>query len=202
MRTLAIAIAVSLAACGGGDDGGDGSADGSDSDGGASVIDGAPGGSDGATAASCDDYCASIMASCTGALTQYYDLPSCLASCALFPPGEPGADSGDSLACRVTHAALAVDEPDPHCRHAGPSGGGVCGIPCDAYCDLVIPVCDLYADDAACMETCAGFPESGMYSIRESRKNNVECRIFHATRATVDDGHCGTASAGSTTCSE
>jgi hypothetical protein len=143
------------------------------------------------------------MASCTTALTQYFDLPSCLSSCALFPPGETGADSGDSLACRVSHAALAVAEPDPHCRHAGPSGGGVCGAPCDAYCDLMMAVCgEVYADLGACMETCAGFPESGMYSIRESRSDTVECRIFHATRATADDGHCGTASADSSTCSE
>jgi hypothetical protein len=188
-----------FAACGGDDDGDDGSSGGTD--GGGSVIDAAAG-FDGAVAAGCDEYCASIMTSCTGALTQYYDLEECLASCALFPPGEPGTESGDSLACRVTHAALAVDEPDPHCRHAGPSGGDVCGVPCDAYCDLVMAVCDLYPDDGACMETCAGFPESGMYSIRESRNDNVECRIFHATRATVDDGHCGTASAGSTTCSQ
>ena len=198
MRTLAIALAVTLAACGGDDDGGSSS----DIDAGGSVIDGAPGGSDGAAAASCADYCASIRASCTAELAQYADEASCLATCALFPPGEPGADSGDSLACRVTHAALAVDEPDPHCRHAGPSGGGVCGMPCDAYCDLVLAVCDLYADDGACMETCAGFPVSGMYSIHESRNDDVECRIFHATRSTVDARHCGSASEGSNACSQ
>ncbi len=198
MRTFAIALAVTLAACGGDDD-----AVGTN-DGGGSAIDATPGGSDGQAAASCDEYCASIMASCTDELAQYRDLATCLASCALFPAGEPGADSGDSLACRVTHAALAVDEADPHCRHAGPSGGGVCGAPCDAYCDLMQGVCELYSDDAECMETCAGFPEVGMYSSApgHGRGDSVECRILHATLATEDTVHCGTAGPDSTPCQD
>jgi hypothetical protein len=201
VRTFAIAFAVMVAAACGGDD--DGTSDGSTSDGGTSVIDGAPGGADAQVAAGCEEYCASILASCTTTLAQYRDQATCLASCALFPPGEPGADSGDSLACRVTHAALAVDEPDPHCRHAGPSGGGVCGAPCDAYCDIVMGVCELYGDDGACMDTCAGFPEVGMYSTRQSRGDSVECRIFHATLATEDpQSHCGTAGPDSTPCSD
>ncbi len=199
MRTLAIALAIIFAACGGDDDG---ASDGIGTDGGAQVIDGAP--SDGAAATGCDEYCASIMATCSDALSQYRDLASCLGSCALFPPGSPGADSGDSLACRVTHAELAMDTPDPHCRHAGPSGGGVCGAPCDAYCDLMMGVCDLYGDDAECMEVCAGFPEVGDYSSAPGagRGDSVECRIMHATLATEDTVHCGTAGPDSTPCQD
>lgn len=200
-RTFAIALAVSLAACGGDDDG-DGASDATGSDGGGPVIDGAPGGSDGAAATGCAEYCATVMPNCVMTLQQYKTVDSCMAACALFPPGEAGAESGDSLACRVTHAALAVDTPDPHCRHAGPSGGGVCGAPCDAYCDLVMGACEIYADDGECMDTCAGFPEVGNYSTHENLGDSVECRIAHATMATADpQSHCGPASPDSTPCS-
>ncbi len=207
MRRLLLALALSaVAACGGdsGDDTGDqgdapDDAGGSDRD--ASGEDGGGGADASPPYAGCVEYCESIMASCTGDLAQYKFMPNCLASCALFPAGEEGAESGASMGCRVTHAALAVDEPDPHCRHAGPSGGGVCGAPCDAYCDLMMAVCDLYADDGECMEVCAGFPDTVLYSINENRGDTVQCRLFHATMASAADGHCGTASAESGPCS-
>jgi hypothetical protein len=41
-----------------------------------------------------------------------------------------------------------------------------------------------------------------LYSILENQGDSVECRIFHAVRTTVDDRHCGSASADSTACSQ
>jgi hypothetical protein len=204
MRRLLLALVLYVGAACGGDGGDSGDQDEAPGDaGGGRDASGDDGGNPDASvaSASCADYCESIMASCTGDLAQYKFMPTCLASCALFPAGEAGADSGDSIACRVTHAALAEDETDPHCRHAGPSGGGVCGGPCDAYCDLVMAVCDLYADDGECMEVCAGFPDTVLYSINQNRGDTVQCRLFHATMASAFDGHCGTASAESGPCS-
>jgi hypothetical protein len=205
MRRLVLALALCVGAACGGDSGGDSGdhGDAPDDGGGGGDASGDAGGDPDAAppSASCVDYCESIMASCTGDLAQYKFMPNCLASCALYPAGEEGADSGDSLACRLTHAALAEGEPDPHCRHAGPSGEGVCGEPCDAYCDLMMAVCDLYADDGECMEVCSGFPDTVLYSIEENRGDTVQCRLFHATMASAADGHCGTASAESGPCS-
>jgi hypothetical protein len=149
---------------------------------------------------SCSDYCDDIIASCTGELNQWFDRESCLATCELFPPGQLGDETGNSRACRAHHAELAIAEPDPHCFHAGPSGGDVCGTPCEAYCDIVLAVCDVFADDGECMAACAGFPDNVPYSIEEKRGDNVQCRIFHGTRSTTDDAHCGTASPESGPC--
>lgn len=194
MRRLALVLAISLTACGGDDDGGGDSSDGDvhgHEDGGV-VADATAGPDAPPPSADCQDYCSSIMATCTMALAQYRDTGDCLASCAVFSPGEPGADSGDSLACRITHAELAVGEPDPHCRHAGPSGGGVCGAYCEAYCTLVMGICsEVYADAGECMTTCADFPVSGMYSVKHRTGDTVDCRIFHTTLAPDEpEVHC------------
>ena len=197
MRTAALVLFACVAGCGGDDD--DGGEVGPAIDAAVTSADGAP--ADGGAAASCADYCATIAEACVDALRQYHDLEICLATCALFPPGTAGDDGGDSLACRAHHAELAREAPDPHCYHAGPSGDGVCGEPCEGYCDIVMPPCGaLYADRGECAEVCAAFPDPRPYTVRESRSDTVACRIFHATRATVDDGHCGTASADSVTC--
>ncbi len=202
MRSIALCLALSLAAaCGGSDDDGGGDGTGGSADAAPGESDAAPPSGDAGASPSCQDYCAAVSDACVDQLRQYHDLATCLATCALFPPGQPGDESGDSLACRAHHAELARAGPDPHCYHAGPSGDGVCGDPCDGYCDLMLPVCDrVYADQAECMEVCAGFPDPRPYTVFESRSDTAGCRIFHATRATTDDGHCGTASADSVTC--
>ena len=113
MRRLLLALALYVGAACGGDGGDSGDQDEAPGDaGGGRDASGDDGGNADASAASasCADYCESIMASCTGDLAQYKFMPTCLASCALFPAGEAGADSGDSIACRVTHAALAVPQ--------------------------------------------------------------------------------------------
>ena len=207
MRSIALCIAVAVAGgCGGSDDDhagdhGDAPAD----DAAPGDHDAAPGDDDGGLPATCESYCTLITEACVDRMRQYYDHAECLTTCALFAPGEPDDDAGNSLSCRLYHAELAQDDPDPHCYHAGPSGGqaGVCGTACENYCAIMLPTCpEEYADQADCLGVCAGFPDPGPYSVFESRTDTVACRIFHATRATSDDGHCGTASADSSTCSE
>lgn len=209
-KATAAILALALASACGDDDGGTGDGgDGGDQPGDDATpgqADAATGGDDGGTTASCEHYCETIMAACLQDLKQYIDLATCLATCPLFPPGAEGDDTGDSLACRVQHAEWAAEEPGPHCYHAGPSGGrgdGVCGGPCDGYCDIMLAACPgEYVDDADCMEICAGFPDPRPYSILEARTDTVACRIWHATRSTVNDGHCKTAAADSGTCTE
>lgn len=208
VRSIALSIALSLAgACGGDDDAGDhGHGDAPSDDAAPGGSDAAPGDDDAGPGPDCAAYCTLIESACVDELQQYFDRESCLATCALFPVGEPDDQLGNTLSCRVHHAELAVADPDPHCYHAGPSGGGgdgVCGSPCESYCTLMAAVCDeVYADDAECMTTCADFPDTRPYSISENRSDTVACRIFHATRQTSQDGHCGTASADSPICTE
>ena len=208
MRSIALCLACLCAvACGGDDDdGGGGGGDASaTADARTASGDGAPIEGDAGEAATCQRYCDLIVEGCVEGIRQYANREECLTTCALYPPGEPGDEVGNSLSCRLYHAELALEEPDPHCYHAGPSGGraDVCGSACENYCAIMLPTCpDEYAGEAECLETCAGFPDPGPYSILESRSDTVACRIFHATRATADDGHCGTASPDSATCVE
>ena len=196
VRSIAVWLALCVASCGGDDDGGGNGSDAATGD----PADASPGDDAGPTA-TCDDYCAALTDACVDALRQYRDLETCLATCALFPPGQPGDEIGNSVACRAHHAGLAAAVPDPHCYHAGPSGDGVCGDPCDGYCDIMVPTCEQsYADDAECMAVCAGFPDPRPYTVFEDRVDTAACRLVHATRATIDDGHCGAASADSGQC--
>ncbi len=69
----------------------------------------------------------------------YDNRDQCMETCKTFPDdAKDGAESGDSVQCRTTHAILAKGEegPEKHCPHASPGGGGVCinRSPCLAYC--------------------------------------------------------------------
>lgn len=76
--------------------------------------------------ASCADYCTLIQTNCTLANQQYASDAECMTACDAFAPGIPGEQVNDTLACRVYHAGAAGSNPDLHCAHAGPDGGGVC----------------------------------------------------------------------------
>lgn len=211
MRSIALSLTIVcvFAGCGGDDGGDDGGGGGGDD---ASTADASTGDGDGAPVEgdaggeqTCQQLCDRLDEICVGELTQYANVEECLSTCALYPPGVPGDHSANTLSCRLYHADLALADPDPHCYHAGPSGGraAACGSACENYCLIMLATCpEEFADEAECLEICDGFPDPRAYSIRESRTDTVACRIFHATRATADDGHCGTASPDSVTCVE
>ena len=89
----------------------------------------------------CTSYCTTITGACTAANLQYSDMATCVASCAHFPVGTLADMGGDTLGCRLYHANAAKTDPGTHCVHAGPGGGGVCGMPCMGFCDLVVAEC-------------------------------------------------------------
>ncbi|MEW5847592.1 MAG: hypothetical protein AB2A00_02220 [Myxococcota bacterium] len=154
----------------------------------------------------CDDYCDTVMENCTGANQQYEQRDICWLGCQyVMAAGQAGDQTGNSLACRSYHAQAAASDPATHCEHAGPGGGGVCGNPCDYYCDLVAVACSgtnaIYADRVACLSTCADFPEEGSPAATES--DNVFCRIYFATGALEASRlFCPAASQDSTFCDE
>jgi hypothetical protein len=155
------------------------------------------GGSSGPDAAvsTCADYCAEIATNCTGTDTQYTSVDQCMAACTAFPQGDPGAQSGNSLECRVYHTGAALGDPDTHCVHAGPGGGGLCGSNCDGFCQLVMSACtgtnEAYSSIQDCLTSCQAFDDTEPYDVSDVSGDTLACRIYHASVATADPTtHC------------
>jgi hypothetical protein len=148
------------------------------------------------TASYCDQYCTSMMATCT---TVFDTTDMCLASCSVFP-SELAATSGDSVQCRIYHAGLATQAASAstdrasHCGHASPvSEGSLCGTPCDSYCDVIMDTCKSseaqYTSKSDCMQSCKHFPAAA--TVPSTSGNNLECRAHHASLANVNPAvHC------------
>lgn len=163
----------------------------------------------GVAAVSCDDYCTKVMANCTGNLAQYSSLDACKKSCAAFPVGMAADTSGNTQGCRQYHAGAAMANPALHCGHAGPSGAGVCGTPCQGFCSIQAAACtgaldQGYGMDAACNTACTtAFGNSmGTYSATVTGGNSLACRLYHLTvaassaaNATLHCPHTATVSA-------
>jgi hypothetical protein len=87
----------------------------------------------------CDDYCSAAISACTGDLAFFTDVDNsgnskdeCLEACRAFTFKVGTADETNSnantLGCRIYHLSLAAGDPDVHCPHARPDGGGVCSV--------------------------------------------------------------------------
>jgi len=190
---LALGTTATLALAGCGDDdrprGADAGSIGGDAGG---------GGDGGAGAPTCAEFCAVYGANCREANSEFASTMDCLNYCenvAGWQPGVRGATSGDTIACRIYHAgAPAASNAAEHCPHAGPSGAGVCGTSCEAYCELALKNCTgpnmLFADLPACLTACAMFPATG--SPGDTSGDSVQCRIYHSgTPASENPGlHC------------
>jgi hypothetical protein len=154
----------------------------------------------------CEDYCDLVAEHCAGAVAQYPDRGSCLATCAAMDPGDPEDPTGDTVACR-TFAAAAAELDSSTCPTAGPGGYGRCGTPCEAFCGLAEELCtgDLtaYADSAACLSACAAFVPAPPFDASDTGGDSFECRLYHLTAASVDPNlHCGHIGPVSPTCSD
>ena len=135
----------------------------------------------------CDSYCADVEATCPGL---YPSLDTCLQGCGMLGSGNPGDETGDSLACRLHHLGLAETDPG-HCSHAGYFGGtSADGFPCSSdlcvtYCRIVQTAC--FGGDAQypsvedCVAQCASFPSSG--NLGDTTGNSLQCRITHGELA-------------------
>jgi len=59
----------------------------------------------------------------------YVNVDGCIGNCsqAIWALGEPGATSGSSVHCRLTHAGLASEGmTETHCGHAAANSTGSC----------------------------------------------------------------------------
>jgi len=164
----------------------------------------------------CEAYCNLTLTACTAATG--YDTPmgsvalsnyaACSVICPAFTEGAILTDqSQDTLACRMYHAKVAMNSPNPHCPHASPSGDGVCGSFCEAYCDVVTANCvgslAQYASKSACLAYCQNNSlATGAWN--DTSGDSSGCRIYHADAAAVlaqQSTHCPHAGpSGANTC--
>ncbi len=141
---------------------------------------------------SCAAYCALMDTNCAGDFAQYESLESCLAFCqdqAALPLGTAEDVDVNTVGCRIRHAILAVTTVNPaaQCPAAGPTGGGVCGTPCENYCALVAQGCGptaLYPDEDTCLAACEAFPVDGPPDATSG--DSLACRLNHAALAVSD----------------
>lgn len=148
-------------------------------------------------ALSCEAYCTTIMANCTGDNQQYGGKAQCLASCKAFPVGAASDTSTNTLGCRTYHAGAASGDAKLHCPHAGPSGQNACGSPCEGYCQLAMMYCTeankakVYDSNTDCMTTCAKAKTDIPYTVKTTDGNEAACLIYHAQEASVAPAdHC------------
>lgn len=155
------------------------------------------GGDDGDSDLSCDSYCTSIMANCSGTNQQFGSMEQCMSSCSHYPVGKAEDTTGNTLGCRTYHAGSpAKNVPAEHCIHAGPGGAGPCGSNCEGFCTLVLGSCTganaQYGGDMnTCMAACSGFAVMPLYSTSQTSGNTLSCRLYHASVASeMPDTHC------------
>jgi hypothetical protein len=143
----------------------------------------------------CDAYCDAVLDNCSGKDAVYSTRDVCLGVCQNLPRGEPGATSGNSLACRQHAAELASAEADFYCPIAGPGGNGICGDDCESLCQLVDAVCSDFGDTSSCLDECGALQDLGTFSVDpaadQGHGGHVQCRLYHVSVATLEpDRHC------------
>lgn len=79
-----------------------------------------------AEAPACDLYCMRYFSNCDGDLNAFADEAECMSECSAWYPGTEGDVDGHTIGCHSYHANAALGDPDTHCPHAGPGGGGIC----------------------------------------------------------------------------
>lgn len=150
----------------------------------------------------CAEYCTTVIENCKAPYAVYTSLDTCLAVCAVLPPGNPNDQIGNSVACRLRNAKLAKStaEPDVHCPIAGPGGADVCGSNCEGYCVILSEVCSVsfgtnFESLVDCHQQCAMLPDPVAFEATQNKGNTVGCRLWHSSAASLDPGtHCAHAS--------
>src|SRR5262249_41062016 len=147
-------------------------------------------GSDAPITLACNDYCTTLMATCSGANAQFPDTASCVAACNALPPGTTSDTSGNTIGCRE-HVLATSNDPAATCASAGPTGGGrgpadagagVCGVGCESFCDIAMTLCTgtnlQFANSDVCMSACSDDVASlknPPFSIADTTTNDFGC---------------------------
>lgn len=70
--------------------------------------------------------CGGITAVCVGPNLQFASFQACVDFMQTIPFGDTDNLDQNSVQCRGLHLSLAIVDPDVHCPHVGPTGGGKC----------------------------------------------------------------------------
>jgi hypothetical protein len=133
----------------------------------------------------CDEYCTLMEDACgSKALRQYSEKKqNCIDFCAAtFGASEDTNPKGDTLACRMAQAQLAKESGGDGCVEAGPTGGSVCGDPCENYCRGLRALCEEQANliGDGCVEGCRAMPHAGTTFVYPALPGfSFECRAYH-----------------------
>jgi hypothetical protein len=158
--------------------------------------------------ADCATYCGLVMTSCKGGFAVYANATECKAACKTFERGQHGDTGVNTLRCRRYHAYAALDGPEEHCAHAGPTGDGHCASPpeagpgnCVSYCRILRAACPsqyqsrfdpVDADDlGGCIGSCAALPDAGRdgftieprYTTAAPPASGLKCQTYYAVEA-------------------
>lgn len=166
----------------------------------------ATGGAGGAGATLCSRYCDAALTNCQDHPV-YFSRAVCETSCGFLDPGDESDETGNTVACRLRSAelALTIGELDVQCPAAGPGGDGRCGTNCEGYCTLMRGACPelfetTFTDESGCLEACALVPDEGGFVLNNQTGDSLNCRLYHVTAAALDPMfHCPHA-AGLNTC--
>ena len=145
-------------------------------------------------------YCQTLQYNCNGTgVTQFGSEAICSATAMGYPTSltdSAVAINTNTLGCRQYHAQAALSDPTLHCKHAGPSGGGVCGTSSQAWGNMANKACNdtsvslLAVTLGAAIDTVVA-PGSAPYSVLEASGNTQACRIYHLSVAAIDPAtHC------------
>lgn len=74
----------------------------------------------------CEEYCATFFDNCTGELNVFADEADCMTQCGTWYPGTDADTLGHTVGCHTYHSMAAAGDPEVHCPHAAPGGGGMC----------------------------------------------------------------------------
>lgn len=145
--------------------------------------------------ATCEEYCATIGANCTGAALEYQPT-FCPGICAQMAKGHVGDTSGDTVGCRLTKAQLAATDPTTYCQQAGPLGVDGCADPCDAFCKLTVSTCgpvesNPFTSFNDCMTQCQALDylriDEGGSDVSTTTGENLNCWLYHLQVASMPD---------------
>lgn len=149
----------------------------------------------------CAEYCDRVFETCIEENRAFDNREDCRAMCAFLPQGSDG-DKSNSVACRLPHARTGGGKET--CKSASAYGGGVCGLRCDVFCDLVDKNCIQplgaerapYPDKSSCKEACEKMtydPDGGEGSDKQADgRDTLNCRMYHLilSLGTGRNTHC------------
>jgi hypothetical protein len=111
-------------------------------------------------------------------------------------------ENTNTIGCRMKFLTTLPYNTSNFCQYAGATGGGRCGNPLDAVCDIGAAVCgtvsgSVYADANSCKATDGLKALENQWGYNQgasaSTEDSLECRIYHVIASLTADlpAHCG-----------